>query len=316
MENKFFGLFGNDSDEKDVIIENNEELCDIIDKPNHESLVNRFVEEINTKQERKKRKNCSICQISVHKYVCPRCSIKTCSVKCSKKHKETTGCSAIRDQLSFVPLKHYNESHLNSDFSFIEKGSEYIQNLNRIVENNPKRDLSTWVIRFAQECQKRRIQYEKMPIAFKRSRSNRSIYLYKEKTIYWDIDFIFPNCLSKIEPNEQNYRPLCFKLNRISENGRLIDIVKDIIEQPTTIINNNDDNDNSDLNQIEEFDFSPYQQQGQQQYQILLKHKSGRYYYRLQNEWTLKRNLEDKIIVEYPILVIVLQEFLNNYPEL
>ncbi|OTF69483.1 box C/D snoRNA protein 1-like protein [Euroglyphus maynei] len=268
--NKFFGLFGNDDHESDVITEDNAELCNI-DVPNHELLVNRFVEEITTKQERKTRKNCSICEINVHKYVCPRCGVKTCSMKCSKKHKESTGCSAIRDQLSF------------------------------------------WVIRFAQECQKRRIQYEKMPIAFKRARSNRSIYLYKEKTIYWDIDFVFPNCQAKIEnrPNDSSdsYRLLCFKRNRISENRRLIDIVQDIIDQPSSLIN---DNDAMDMNQIDEFVFSPYQNQ---KYQIFFKHKSGRYYHPLQPEWTLRRNFEDKTIVEYPTLIIVLQEFAHNYPD-
>ena len=27
------------------------------------------------------------------KYTCPRCSTKTCSVNCSRRHKETSGCS-------------------------------------------------------------------------------------------------------------------------------------------------------------------------------------------------------------------------------
>lgn len=149
-----------------------------------------------------------------------------------------------------------------------------------------------------------------MPIAFKRSRSNRSIYLYKEQTIYWDIDFTFPNCQSK---NEASVCQLCFKCNRISENRLLADIVQEIIDQPNSIVNNNnDDNDDDDqcIDRIDEFDFTPYRNQ---EYQILLKHKSGRHYYRLQREWTLKRNLEDKSIVEYPILVIVLAEFVHNY---
>ncbi|VDM83890.1 unnamed protein product [Strongylus vulgaris] len=38
---------------------------------------------------------CTICQKVPHKYRCPRCDLRTCSVDCSKKHKELKNVSVL-----------------------------------------------------------------------------------------------------------------------------------------------------------------------------------------------------------------------------
>ena len=41
---------------------------------------------------------CEICKKEEYKYNCPRCLIKTCSVKCVKAHKKKFGCDGEKDK--------------------------------------------------------------------------------------------------------------------------------------------------------------------------------------------------------------------------
>ena len=45
---------------------------------------------------------CDICQLNVHKYKCPRCEMKTCSLTCCNKHKIDTNCNGQRDRTKFT----------------------------------------------------------------------------------------------------------------------------------------------------------------------------------------------------------------------
>ncbi|EME78554.1 uncharacterized protein MYCFIDRAFT_205082 [Pseudocercospora fijiensis CIRAD86] len=45
---------------------------------------------------------CSICYTNKPKYRCPRCKTQTCSLPCSKKHKQRASCSGVRNPAEFV----------------------------------------------------------------------------------------------------------------------------------------------------------------------------------------------------------------------
>lgn len=62
---------------------------------------------------------CAICSAPPI-YVCPRCSTRTCSLPCSKSHKERDVCSGIRDKAAYVPLNAYGYAQLMSDYTFLE----------------------------------------------------------------------------------------------------------------------------------------------------------------------------------------------------
>lgn len=51
---------------------------------------------------------CQVCQQNNWKYKCPRCSIRTCSVDCVKKHKKEQSCSGERSKTHFVKRSEYN----------------------------------------------------------------------------------------------------------------------------------------------------------------------------------------------------------------
>ncbi|KAK7060230.1 hypothetical protein VNI00_000995 [Paramarasmius palmivorus] len=63
---------------------------------------------------------CSICSQNPPKYTCPRCSIRTCSAPCSKKHKEGQGCSGVRDPTRYTPMNNYGYMSLMNDYVYLE----------------------------------------------------------------------------------------------------------------------------------------------------------------------------------------------------
>ena len=57
---------------------------------------------------------CEVCLEQPSKYTCPGCERRTCSLTCSKKHKEETGCNGKRDRLKFVSMQEFDDRVLLS----------------------------------------------------------------------------------------------------------------------------------------------------------------------------------------------------------
>ncbi|VDM34057.1 unnamed protein product [Hydatigera taeniaeformis] len=81
--------------------------------------------------EKSRSRVCSICLASEAKYTCPRCSVRTCSLRCCKAHKDATMCSGKRDVAAFVARKNYDYFAFLSDYRFLES-------LDRANENREK----------------------------------------------------------------------------------------------------------------------------------------------------------------------------------
>ncbi|QRW16497.1 Zinc finger HIT domain-containing protein [Rhizoctonia solani] len=62
---------------------------------------------------------CALCS-QPSKYTCPRCSVKTCSLVCSKSHKSKDNCSGERDKAKYVPMNEYGWGALADDYSYLE----------------------------------------------------------------------------------------------------------------------------------------------------------------------------------------------------
>ena len=59
-------------------------------------------------------KQCEVCCNEEHKYRCPACDIRTCSMTCVRQHKQNTKCTGVRDKVGFVPVKEFNEETLHN----------------------------------------------------------------------------------------------------------------------------------------------------------------------------------------------------------
>ncbi|KAJ5629431.1 hypothetical protein N7528_003088 [Penicillium herquei] len=79
---------------------------------------------------------CSICHINPPKYRCPRCSTRTCSLPCTRRHKLWSQCSGIRDPAAYLKRNELmNESALDRDFNFITGIERSLERADRDAEN-------------------------------------------------------------------------------------------------------------------------------------------------------------------------------------
>lgn len=71
---------------------------------------------------------CSICHTNPPKYTCPRCSLRTCSLPCTTRHKLRASCTGIRDPTVYVPRHRLaTPAGVDHDYNFlagIERGVE------------------------------------------------------------------------------------------------------------------------------------------------------------------------------------------------
>ncbi|KAF9355101.1 Box C/D snoRNA protein 1 [Mortierella sp. NVP85] len=74
---------------------------------------------------------CEICDLVVAKYKCPGCFCQTCSLRCSKQHKQDTTCTGVRSRTHFIDRKRYNEQNMMSDYNFLEEMGRTVDNAAR-----------------------------------------------------------------------------------------------------------------------------------------------------------------------------------------
>ncbi|KAJ5654200.1 hypothetical protein N7490_001203, partial [Penicillium lividum] len=79
---------------------------------------------------------CSICHVNAPKYRCPRCSTRTCSLPCTRRHKLWSQCSGIRDPAAYLKRSELaTESAFDRDFNFITGVERSLERADREVEN-------------------------------------------------------------------------------------------------------------------------------------------------------------------------------------
>ncbi|KAL3481271.1 hypothetical protein BJX99DRAFT_253927 [Aspergillus californicus] len=79
---------------------------------------------------------CAICHIQPPKYRCPRCSTRTCSLPCTRRHKLWSECSGIRDPAAYMRRNELSsESAFDKDFNFITGIERHLERAEREAEN-------------------------------------------------------------------------------------------------------------------------------------------------------------------------------------
>ncbi|KAI9893364.1 MAG: Box C/D snoRNA protein 1 [Vezdaea aestivalis] len=65
---------------------------------------------------------CSVCRCDLPKYRCPRCSARTCSLACVKRHKLRARCSGVRNAAVYRKRHELKDpANFDQDFNFITK---------------------------------------------------------------------------------------------------------------------------------------------------------------------------------------------------
>jgi hypothetical protein len=77
---------------------------------------------------------CTICRISNPKYTCPKCTTRTCSLPCSRRHKLWSSCSGIRDPTTFKPRSELlTPSGVDHDYNFLHSIETKIERSEKVI---------------------------------------------------------------------------------------------------------------------------------------------------------------------------------------
>ena len=185
---------------------------------------------------------CQICKKEEYKYNCPKCSLKTCSVKCVKAHKNKYGCDGEKDKFKLVTNQDdYNEQVFYRDVSFLNNAIKDINNSNKKIYyltedvNNAQAKTFKTFKRILKKF--RDINYFKSPLIMECNKINKSYSDSAQKKIFWTIKLNFLDdkltyIYDKVfDGDEANINQLIEYLNNNKQsvdkkNVGLLDIIK------------------------------------------------------------------------------------------
>ncbi|KAJ8957600.1 hypothetical protein NQ314_006526 [Rhamnusium bicolor] len=228
--------------------------------------------------------SCEVCASHNAKYTCPKCEVKTCSLKCCKIHKLEIDCDGQRDRTKFIPINKLTNLDLSSDYRLMEE-------ISRNIEASRKKfgrrfdDIPRHLYRLKNAAKLRRITVKFLPYKFARRRNNTSQLNMKTNIIYWHIDWIFVN----------------------AENLKLFDTNVPETDKLSSILSKYLVKQNDECLQ-EKLQY--YQAAGIPGIKLYLKaeQKAGKKFYELDPSLTLAACLEKKLIIEYPTIHVVLRD--------
>ncbi|KAL7753946.1 Box C/D snoRNA accumulation [Sorochytrium milnesiophthora] len=146
---------------------------------------------------------CAVCELRESRYQCPRCSLRSCSLPCVKKHKVDKACDGQRSLTDFVPLSEYDENNMMSDYSFLENGARIADNAIRDNQRHgalqsraaPQRHrLSSRQHCLLQGVKQHGTHLVFLPKGMSRPSTNRSSFNTRTQILQWTIEWRFPGC--------------------------------------------------------------------------------------------------------------------------
>ncbi|KAI8917156.1 hypothetical protein DFJ77DRAFT_429546 [Powellomyces hirtus] len=141
-------------------------------------------------------KLCQVCATKAYKYTCPGCGRRTCSLDCSKAHKQETRCSGKRSKTHYIKLAHFTPNDMTSDYVFLEDAYRTADNAtrdnNRLISETKSRTGRQQLL--TRQCKTLGINIKFMPSGMKRHEQSQSIYLQRQKHILWTIELDFQEC--------------------------------------------------------------------------------------------------------------------------
>ncbi|AMD19202.1 HBR301Cp [Eremothecium sinecaudum] len=146
--------------------------------------------------------SCEVCNCDSFKYKCPKCLKRTCSLKCSKEHKNIDQCSGMANEpteyVSSDALKQANtKDEMNKivqrDYNFLNNVGRYIQVLKqdgqKITGKNFRQAVPNQVGK-PQRIIRRGVKCLLLPKGMQRSLSNKSKWDKPLDTFVWSIEWV------------------------------------------------------------------------------------------------------------------------------
>ncbi|XP_077464162.1 box C/D snoRNA protein 1 [Stigmatopora argus] len=235
---------------------------------------------------------CGVCGFEEAKYNCPACLKHSCSLLCVKKHKEKSRCSGVRNKTAFLKVSHFDEIALLSDYRFLEDtgriaGCAQRDNLARV----PHKTIQAK--KLIVKARMMNIKLKTLPSTFTRRKENSTIFKYGEKVFMWHLKILFPQSGTE------------FSQKRVCDGLTLEEILKAYIH-PT-------DSDPVVRQKLKRYVLTPTEEVNVFMKAEGRKANSVRYH-KLDLRKSLRDNLTNKTLIEYPILHVVLRDHWKDFP--
>lgn len=146
-----------------------------------------------------KSKACEVCLSDDWKYKCPRCFIRTCSLACSRTHKEESGCSGKRQREAFVAKAEYTEGTFLSDYRLLEQMGEASEGAARTRATLPRPGASAQAPNalprhlrdLLQAARRSGVELQLMSPGMQRRKANSTRFMRAAQKIFWHVELTF-----------------------------------------------------------------------------------------------------------------------------
>lgn len=235
--------------------------------------------------------SCDVCEAEEAKYRCPSCQRCSCSLPCVKQHKLRSGCSGVRDRTAFVPLSHFGDLNLLSDYRFLEETGRVVERPNRdtLLHSQPRHMSAAMLLK--RKAKAAQVNLHILPKVFSRRRENRSRFIKSEQKLYWHLKLLFPQ--SNVEYTD-----------RVPEDQVLEKILSAYIHP-------------SESDPVKRQRLKTYLQASPDDVMVFMKAEQRRpgspKFHPLDVKKSLRENLMFKTVVEFPDLHVVLREQQGAY---
>lgn len=244
------------------------------------------------KKNKKPDAMCEICGKRESKYCCPKCDKKTCSLDCVKEHKEATGCTGKRDRTAFLGRGELDERSLLSDYKFLEQVKLAEDVAKRAKPPAPKSELPHYLQSFIYQARRRGVQLHLLAPGMERRRSNTSRYDNKSQILSWRLEWSFVGAGSRTADT------------KVSEETIVEGVLAAHLTPPPGAA-------------LKTLELQRYADCGRENLVVLMRKErtpaNSPLYYRIDCRRPLREVLQGKVIVEFPVLLVLLPEEAEGY---
>uniref|UniRef100_A0A1B6C7I4 Box C/D snoRNA protein 1 n=2 Tax=Clastoptera arizonana TaxID=38151 RepID=A0A1B6C7I4_9HEMI len=230
--------------------------------------------------------HCEVCGQNDAKYVCPKCEVRSCCLSCVKLHKKELDCDGIRDRVKYKPINKFGTLELQNDYILLEEMSRNVDALHKDPTKRYSRrnvSLPIQLYKLQKAALLREVTLQFLPQHFSRHQTNTTYLNWKTNELFWKIDWIFPLA------ND-------YKLTdtKILDTTKLATALDKVLES-----------------QSKSSKLQFYQSADTSEIIALLKGErvaGGKRFFELDLSITLQENFQGKVIIEYPVIVVVLRD--------
>ncbi|PGH13611.1 hypothetical protein AJ80_06242 [Polytolypa hystricis UAMH7299] len=186
---------------------------------------------------------CKICHTNAPKYKCPRCSMRTCSLPCSKRHKLWSQCSGERDPAAYLKRKDLaTPAAFDRDFNFISGIERYLERADRDAENRGvaldrsgedgnnngrgkrRGELVKGEVALQRALEASGVNVLKAPKGMTRNKQNMTYWHKRQKCLSWSIEWVLSDGRTTVSKS--------LETNSVETAFSRTPVAKDILSQP------------------------------------------------------------------------------------